>query len=123
MIQNNWKYYLPAVLWAVVIVYLSAFPAPQTGIEFEGMDKVAHLAAYGVLAFLMAGGFYKSEKQLTKKAIYRIAILAIALGIAMELMQYWFFPNRYFEYGDMVANTVGCVLGIGTIRIFINYKK
>jgi len=25
----------------------------------------------------------------------------------MELMQYLFLPNRYFEYGDMLANLIG----------------
>jgi glycopeptide antibiotics resistance protein len=41
----------------------------------------------------------------------------------MEIMQYLFFPNRYFDYGDVIANLLGNLSGLATVQIYCLYKK
>jgi len=38
-------------------------------------------------------------------------LFATAFGALMEWVQFRFFPDRFFEYDDMLANAVGAVVG------------
>jgi len=100
--------------WALVatVIWLSVTPQPiQTGID-QG-DKLGHLLAYGSLMFW----FCVLYRPLRVRAFYAAGF--IAMGIALEFVQGWL-GYRSFEVADMVANTVGVVLGLGiasTLRV------
>jgi VanZ family protein len=114
------KFYLPAFIWAIIILYLSATAVPKLKIDFLlfDPDKVNHFAAYGLLSVLMGWGIWKTEKVLKLKVLLIILIISSTYGVLMEIMQYLFFPNRYFDYGDMIANILGSIIGIFIIRIY-----
>lgn len=124
------KFYIPALLWIIIITYLSAFPGPQIDLSFNLLapDKASHFAAYGLLSVLIGWGFFKRQEDNKKKALPVKTFIVIVLfgsfyGVLMELMQYLFLPNRYFEYGDMLANLLGSFLGLLLIRIYcLNIK-
>ena len=61
------------------------------------------------------------------KKSFMIALVFIFMGVALEYIQ-GFDPNRYFEYADMVANTVGVALGFavaltGAKNILLKLEK
>ena len=86
------------------------------------MDKVGHLVFYGILTFLIAYGFYKVKNQfINKKMLFNALIISAVYGISMEIMQYSFFPNRYFEILDIIANISGSIVGILFFK-YIYYK-
>ena len=86
------------------------------------MDKVGHLVFYGILTFLIAYGFYKVKNQfINKKTLFIALIISSVYGICMEIMQYSFFPNRYFEILDIIANISGSIVGILFFK-YIYYK-
>lgn len=124
------KFYIPALLWVIIITYLSAFPGHQIDLSFNFLapDKASHFAAYGLLSVLIGWGFFKNQnenkaKELPVKAFIIIVLFGSFYGVLMELMQYLFLPNRYFEYGDMLANLLGSFLGLMLIRIYcLNIK-
>lgn len=126
------KFYIPAILWAVSILYLSAFPGPQIDLNFKFLapDKVSHFAAYGLLSVLIGWGYFKQHQprvigtsKLSNQAFLVILVIGFTYGVLMELMQYLFLPNRYFEYGDMLANFIGSFFGLLLIRIYcLNIK-
>ena len=76
---------------------------PELDIDFEHSDKVRHFIAYFILMFWFA--------QLYKKNMSRIGygLLFISMGIILEVLQ-GLGGVRYFEYYDMLANTLGVVL-------------
>ena len=41
-----------------------------------------------------------------------IATLCLAYGIVMEFVQKYCIPNRSFDIGDIVADAIGCVIGL-----------
>lgn len=123
--MTQYKFYIPAILWAACILYLSAFSGPQINLGFRlfAPDKAAHFAAYGLLSILIGWGFFRQKTQLSKKAFLIILTIGFTYGVLMELMQYLFLPNRYFEYGDMLANFIGSFFGLSLIRIYcLNIK-
>lgn len=114
------KFYLPAFIWAIIILYLSATAVPKLKIDFLlfSPDKINHFAAYGLLSVLMSWGIWKTHKIFKRKVLLIILVISSIYGVLMEIMQYLFFPNRYFDYGDMIANILGSIIGIFIIRIY-----
>lgn len=117
------KSYLPALLWASVIAFLSLTASnnlPHLDWQFVTPDKAGHFTVYAILAFLTLFGYAKhSQKQLLNTYIC-VALGAAVYGFLMEWAQYLLTPDRCFEYPDMLANAIGAILGV---FIFYFYNK
>ena len=89
-----------------LVVYLSLTSSPvDTGLSFPYQDKVFHAFAYFVLMAWFAQIYHdRFQRNL-------IAVMFIIMGVTLEYLQS-FDPNRFYEYGDMVANTMGVVIGL-----------
>lgn len=74
-------------------------------------DKLAHAGAYCVLTTLLIFGFARSGHTFWWAILYSI-LLAGGYGVLLEVIQYSFFPRRYFEVWDIVANIIGCLISI-----------
>ena len=46
--------------------------------------------------------------------------ISIIYGIGMEVVQYTFFPGRFFEIPDIIANIIGSILGLYLFKRFFN---
>jgi VanZ family protein len=112
------KTYLPAILWAIVILYLSTF---SVGIQLPetvfSTDKLAHFAAYGLLTWLVIRALLKTGNFSTKSATLAVLVVTV-YGVALEIVQWAFFPNRFFEVWDMVANFSGALLAFFVSKLF-----
>ncbi|MCK9529223.1 MAG: VanZ family protein [Gammaproteobacteria bacterium] len=91
------------------LVVLSLIPAPPTGLDFEGSDKIEHMMGYAVLM----GWFMQIYAQPTVRA--RIALALTALGFAVEILQ-GLGGVRYFDYLDAAANASGVLLAWWVLR-------
>lgn len=122
---SNLISFFPAIIWSLIILYLSSGPGiqlPPSFWDFIAVDKVGHLVFYGILAYLIAFGFYKIKNQfINKKTLFISLIISSIYGICLEFMQYSFFPNRYFEILDIIANISGSIIGILFFK-YIYYK-
>lgn len=87
-----------------MIMALSLWPdfsVPDVGVSWN--DKLGHFGAYLVLMLWFV--------QLSPRPRHVwIGFRLIALGILIEILQ-WLFGYRYFELGDIAANTLGIVTG------------
>lgn len=86
------------------------------------MDKIGHFTIYGIFAFLLLQNLTHPVFNLGKKAVFIALIISILYGIVMEVMQYAFFPGRYFENLDIIANIIGSFTGL-LIFNFFNKKS
>ena len=91
-----------AVGCLLVIGALSLAPLPELP-DAPGNDKLHHLIAYALLAFLAL------LPRNTRGAALAALLAVIAYGGLIELVQPY--VNRYGEFGDFFANGVGAVLG------------
>lgn len=91
-------------LCVAAVVYLSLTPSPPDPVHAEHADKLEHALAYG---FLMLW-FCQDYQRRTQRML--LAALLVALGVGMEFLQ-GLTGYRSFEYGDMLANSTGVLLG------------
>ncbi len=116
------KNFIPAFIWAAVIFVLSATPGknlPQIDLgDLLEADKIAHVGVYLILTLLLFRGFYRQKRLTTRNIIWAVLISA-GFGIFLELGQYYFFPGRYFEFLDIVANIIGSLSSLIILK-FIN---
>jgi len=83
-------------------------------LTLPGIDKVLHVAAYIVVVVAvhaLAGRFSLSAASRAALAAFAGALMAIVDESAQR-----FVPSRSVEYGDVVANAAGIVLGWTAIR-------
>ena len=119
------KALLPSILWSLVILVLSAMPGinlPKSFWDIISMDKLGHLGVYGIQTFLLLVGLSSQIPNDAKKVAVIALIISILYGTLMEVMQYTFFPYRYFDYLDIIANIIGSFTGLLIFKIF-NTKK
>lgn len=114
--MKTYKYFIPAVIWLTITLILltlpgSAFPK-ENWLSFIWADKLIHICMFALLTFLWCFAFYKSNvaNELLKPFII-IGFVFIIYGIAMEFVQKNWIPNRSFELEDIIADTIGVVLG------------
>ncbi|MBO6781816.1 MAG: VanZ family protein [Alphaproteobacteria bacterium] len=95
----------------LAVVALSLIPPPEMSGP-EGSDKVAHLIAYGVIAFCGGIGFRTTD------ARAMAASGAVAVGILLEFAQATWF-DRNGSVWDAVANGAGAALGLGGAMVLL----
>ena len=111
-------WFIPATLVAIGIFLLSTFLAIPVQVEKVGyLDKIEHCFAYFVLiiSFMLA---YKKSGILTQKKAYWLLLISCCYGLILELIQYLFFPHRYFEWLDTGANVAGVFFGFMIFKLF-----
>jgi VanZ family protein len=116
------KSFLPAILWALIILVLSAAPGksmPPLFRDLLSFDKLAHAAAYFVLTALTLWGLRMKGFRRWKAATAAAAACAL-YGVIIEIMQFAFFPQRYFEVNDIIANIIGCIAGLIVLKFIKN---
>ena len=77
---------------------------PVDGIDIGASDKTLHLLTY----CLLAGWFCLLARN--RVALARSVVALIAYGVLIEWLQ-GMTGYRYAEWGDVVANASGCLLG------------
>ncbi|NNE29982.1 MAG: VanZ family protein [Saprospiraceae bacterium] len=107
------KAFFPAIVWSLIILGLSTMPGvslPQSWADLISFDKLAHLVVYALLSFLVLRALSKIEG-LNRKNLVKTLVFCGLYGILMESIQYGFFPDRYFEVLDIIANIIGSFIG------------
>ncbi|MGL1958081.1 MAG: VanZ family protein [Colwellia sp.] len=112
LIKTYWS--IITLIMLIGIATLSLWPAAYLP-EFPGTDKTHHFIAYAVLMLPVA----------LRKPKYwlLVAIGFIAFSGIIELIQPY--VNRYGEWLDLLANSLGVLLGIAlaTLLNYFNAKK
>lgn len=92
--------------WLLVatIIVLTLIPPPERIPQIEFEDKIAHVAAYGLLMLWFAQLFMERQARIW----YGLAF--VTLGVVLEFCQ-GALGYRSFEYADMAANTLGVIAG------------
>nr|MCH9660199.1 VanZ family protein [Bacteroidota bacterium] len=96
--------------YSLIITTLFLLPAkevPEVRVPF--VDKIVHLVIFSVLTFIWLW-FCESKKLL--KYIARVVLLIFVYGIIIETLQELFFETRTADVWDVLANTIGILMGL-----------
>ena len=104
--QNNLR--IAGIASIMIIFTFSLFEIPQS--NFDGLsDKFIHFSAYLLLSLLI----FSASLTFTKASLF---IGLVLLGVLIEALQYTS-GLRNFEYMDIIANSLGILMGFLILRI------
>ncbi len=113
-------YWLPVLLYCLLIFIQSSYPVTQNLPSIPHMDKLAHAGAYALLGFLLCRAFQTTRIQKSAVLLVTLSALVSSLyGISDEIHQY-FVPSRMADIADVAANSVGSFLGAIAAQIILN---
>ena len=103
------RYWFPVMLWCGVIFYLSSVPSLESGFATPVdwmLRKVAHVAEYAVLTWLLFRALHDGKHANKKTAIYLAAGLALLYASSDEFHQR-FVPGRQGRVRDVAVDAIG----------------
>ena len=105
---------LATTAYCAFIFWLSSGPIPvPKAVSFVGLDKLAHVGAYGLLALLVWMGMARSGRgHAARRMFWTAALFATLYGATDELHQY-FVPTRTFDPADWLADAAGAFAAAG----------
>lgn len=107
-------YFIPVIAWFIIANILLLMPGKDipeiTFLNQIYFDKWVHIGLFAGLTFLTAFPFIKSGR-CSKGLLLKTGILFILYGILIEYLQKYYASDRTFDITDMVADTVGCIVG------------
>lgn len=112
--------FIIAIVVTVSIAYLSLIKMPKySPIVISHIDKIQHAFAYFTLTTCWLFSFYK--KVPSRK--YFIVIACIIFGIIIEVLQSELTIYRTGDYLDVLANTLGVLLGLTIFNQILKKNK
>jgi len=114
VVQVLW-YWVPAVLYAGAIFFLSSQSHPEEQLPsflLENVsDKVLHAVEYGILAVLCFRTFrWAAGPAVARQAVVLAIVTASVYGVTDEVHQL-FVPFRESSWQDWLADTIGAAIG------------
>ena len=111
-VKNFTCYWLPLVVYCLLIYIQSDYPSPESLPSFEFSDKLYHFAAYAVMGVL----FYRAYQTLPLKnnilLLMLLSMISTSLyGLSDEIHQS-FVPYRDGNLPDVIADVLGAVCGV-----------
>ncbi|AHF17753.1 hypothetical protein NIASO_13715 [Niabella soli DSM 19437] len=115
-----------ALVYFIITVILLTLPGadfPQenflTKIHF---DKWVHIGMFALLVFLWDAWLSGGKEAAPFKKFITVGIVALIYGIVMEFVQRYWVPGRSFDVTDMIADGVGCVIGLAASKYLLKKK-
>lgn len=118
------KAYIPTVLAAALILYLSLLREPRFSMPLNGIvphaDKLMHALMYLILGAIVAHDTYRLTGATSLRLFIVCLLSIIAFGGAIELLQEYCFPPRQGEWLDLLADAVGAAAGLALCYKFVH---
>lgn len=105
----------PPAVWVAVILIGTSWPGVSLGPDDLALDKVAHFAAYAVLAALLLRA--SRAFHLWRTAL--VVVLAVSAFGAIDEWHQSFIPRRSMSFADWLADTAGAIVGVLVMRAIL----
>jgi VanZ family protein len=116
--RSRWGWLL-AAYW-IALFTATHLPPNVPIVPGTGGDKVAHLVAYAILAFLIACYWQASAGRLGREHYFWIVVVCAAFGVVDELLQ---IPvGRDASTFDWVTDLLGAILGVGAFATWNRFR-
>lgn len=122
MKSDSYKRFIPAVLWAILLFFLSSLPSesvPTLKIKHE--DLVLHFLVYVIFGYFLGIATRPSLRTNALKGFIIAVLVGIAYGATDEFHQ-TFVPGRLATVSDFIADSLGAVAGLSVYTIRLRKK-
>ena len=99
----------------VLMTYLALTPAPPVSVYATVNDKLLHAIAY---TYLAAALWWAYRHRVTS---YSLVAALLIYGVLIEVVQFYI-PNRVFSWLDIAANTLGILIALGIVRLYVRVR-
>lgn len=118
-------YLVLSLFWTIAILVLCLMDLSDVNtvkrVRIPHADKIVHLLMYTILSFLW--GMVLLRTHFFKEVNHIILIMSFVIfGLAIEILQGYGGFNRSFEWQDIVANTIGVIIGYFICLKILNFK-
>jgi VanZ family protein len=119
-LKPSTRFFLLPLSWFILTTVLLILPGdklPGPGflnIYIPWLDKIVHIGLFSIMAALICLWLSKKGMPAGKKNQYFLlcGMVCVVYGILMELIQKFYVPNRSFDSADILADTVGSLVGV-----------
>ncbi len=108
----------PGVFSGIIILILTGLPGScfkHGELSLPGIDKVIHFAMFAFFALSSLWGFRAKLSNYSRKDLLKALCLMVAVGITYgtltELMQHFWVEGRDGSPYDLLADTLGTIIG------------
>jgi len=115
-------YWLPALVYCLIIFIQSSFPATEHIPEFDFSDKLLHAAVYAGLGMLLYRALNAMHKRPSIASLVVLSIFMTTLYGASDEVHQYFVPSRHAEFLDFAADAVGGIIGVMVAVVFFKNK-
>ncbi|MEH6746357.1 VanZ family protein [Maribacter arcticus] len=124
---KNLIYKVLFISWMMFVTFFSLFSFSDldtSRFDIPHMDKAVHFTFYFVMVLLAFLASIKKELQVNGmlKLLWYIVLFAIVYGIIIEVIQHVATDNRHGDPLDVLANSIGAIVGMLVIR-FLFFRK
>ena len=119
MIPRRW---VPAALWAALILVATSIPGGNVPEGPAGMDKFVHFAFYGVLGMLAARARLQEVRAPLLPAMTRLLLAVAGFAILDEAHQH-FIPGRSADARDALADVAGAAIAIALTAAALSRRE
>ena len=116
-------YWLPVLVYCLIIFIQSSFPATEHIPGFDFSDKLLHAGAYAVLGMLLYRAFNAMQKRPSTAGLVILSVLLTALYGASDEIHQYFVPSRSAEFLDFAADAVGGIMGVMIAVVFFKNRQ
>lgn len=122
MLNTRTKLFL-ACAWTLLVIVLSIINIGEVGneIQIPYKDKIVHFLFYFIFTILWFS--YLNSTKPNSKNIWLVLTTAILFGTAIEIYQATFTLSRHSDVADVLANSLGAILGVITSIIGFKFKN
>lgn len=113
--ENRYLLPLGMIVLTLVTLVLTLVPADFLGeSRLWSFDKLGHLALFGGWTFFL--GLYKNINSPSSINAWLFFIAGVSFGILIELLQHFLPLNRHADFGDLLFDTLGCLLAVWLLK-------
>jgi VanZ family protein len=104
---NFTKYWLPVLIYAILIFYLSSIPGEEIPVVFKYQDVFLHIIEYAVFALLFSRAIKAYHPRLSFNRRFVVVLAFSFLYALSDEFHQFFVPQRYCSLLDLMYDGIG----------------
>jgi VanZ family protein len=117
------KFWFPVIIYSGIIFWVSSLPYVKTPMPKIHFDVILHMLVYMPFGFLLAKAIKNTKNSVSWKSLLGLVLLFSFLYGCSDEFHQSFVPGRSSEVLDLIADTIGGVIGGYVYLWFLRHSE